>query len=79
MKREFNVEAMGRPKWLYKETITMEAEAECKYVKQSGGKGNMATALASETSDKTLKPEDALKMSPVKLIFEFINSSSRVG
>lgn len=40
MKREFNVEAIvGRPQVSYKETITKEAEAEGKYVKQSGGKG----------------------------------------
>lgn len=40
MKREFNVEAsVGRPQVAYKETITGEAEAEGKYVKQSGGRG----------------------------------------
>ena len=40
MKREFNVEAnVGRPQVAYKETITQEAEAEGKYIKQSGGRG----------------------------------------
>ncbi len=40
MKREFGVEAnVGKPQVAYKETITMEAEAEHKYIKQSGGKG----------------------------------------
>jgi elongation factor G len=40
MKREFNVEAtVGEPQVAYKETILGEAEAEEKYVKQSGGKG----------------------------------------
>jgi len=40
MKREFKVEAtVGRPQVAYKETITGEAEAEGKYIKQSGGKG----------------------------------------
>ncbi len=40
MKREFNVEAnTGKPQVAYKETITGEAEAEGKYVKQSGGRG----------------------------------------
>jgi elongation factor G len=40
MKREFNVEAnVGRPQVAYKETITGEAEAEGKYIKQSGGRG----------------------------------------
>jgi elongation factor G len=40
MKREFNVEAnVGQPQVSYKETITGTAEAENKYIKQSGGKG----------------------------------------
>jgi len=40
MKREFNVEAnVGRPQVAYKETISAEAEAEGKYIKQSGGRG----------------------------------------
>ncbi|MDP3900973.1 MAG: elongation factor G [bacterium] len=40
MRREFSVEAnIGRPQVAYKETIKKEAEAEGKYVKQSGGRG----------------------------------------
>lgn len=40
MKREFSVEAnVGKPQVAYKETITGKAEAEHKYIKQSGGKG----------------------------------------
>jgi elongation factor G len=40
MKREFNVQAnVGRPQVAYKETITADAEAEGKYIKQSGGRG----------------------------------------
>ncbi|MEK7181052.1 MAG: elongation factor G [Patescibacteria group bacterium] len=40
MKREFNVEAnVGRPQVAYKETITANAEAEGKYIRQSGGRG----------------------------------------
>jgi elongation factor G len=40
MKREFNVEAnIGKPQVAYKETIQKEAEAEVKYIKQSGGRG----------------------------------------
>jgi len=40
MKREFSVEAnVGRPQVAYKETITGQAEAETKYIKQSGGRG----------------------------------------
>ncbi len=40
MKREFKVEAsVGRPQVAYKETIKEEAEAEGKYIRQSGGRG----------------------------------------
>jgi len=40
MKREFSVEAnVGEPQVAYRETITGTAEAEHKYIKQSGGKG----------------------------------------
>ena len=40
MKREFSVEAtVGKPQVSYKETIKTSAEAEGKYVKQSGGRG----------------------------------------
>ena len=38
--KEFNVGAnVGRPQVAYRETITAEAEAEGKYIKQSGGRG----------------------------------------
>jgi len=40
MKREFNVEAnIGQPQVAYRETIKKEAEAEGKYIRQSGGRG----------------------------------------
>ncbi|MEZ4210240.1 MAG: elongation factor G [Patescibacteria group bacterium] len=40
MKREFKVEAnIGKPQVAYRETITMETDAEVKYAKQSGGRG----------------------------------------
>ncbi len=40
MKREFNVEAnIGRPQVAYRETIKGSAEAEGKYIRQSGGRG----------------------------------------
>ncbi len=40
MKREFKVEAnIGRPQVSYRETIKQEAQAEGKYIKQSGGRG----------------------------------------
>jgi elongation factor G len=40
MKREFKVEAnVGKPQVAYRETITKEVEAEGKYVRQTGGRG----------------------------------------
>ena len=40
MKREFKVEAnIGKPQVSYRETIKQNAEAEGKYIKQSGGRG----------------------------------------
>jgi len=40
MKREFGVESnVGRPQVAYKETIQASAEAEGKYIRQSGGRG----------------------------------------
>ncbi len=40
MKREFGVEAnVGRPQVAYKETVKGKAEAEGKYIRQSGGRG----------------------------------------
>jgi len=40
MKREFKVEAnIGQPQVAYRETIKSEAQAEGKYIKQSGGRG----------------------------------------
>ena len=46
LKREFHVEAnYGKPQVAYKETILAEAEAEEKYVRQSGGKGQYGHVL----------------------------------
>ncbi len=40
LKREFGVEAnIGQPQVSYRETLTMTAECEGKYIKQSGGRG----------------------------------------
>ncbi|MFA6512334.1 MAG: elongation factor G [Patescibacteria group bacterium] len=40
MKREYKVEAnVGKPQVAYRETIRKEAEAQGKYIKQSGGRG----------------------------------------
>ena len=46
MKREFKVEAnIGNPQVAYKETITREGQAEGKYIKQSGGRGQYGHCL----------------------------------
>ncbi|MEK7664774.1 MAG: elongation factor G [Patescibacteria group bacterium] len=46
LRREFKVDAnYGRPQVAYKETILNEAEAESKYVRQSGGKGQYGHVL----------------------------------
>ena len=46
MKREFKVEAnVGAPQVAYRETITKEAQAEGKYIKQSGGRGQYGHCL----------------------------------
>jgi elongation factor G len=46
MKREFKVEAnTGRPEVAYKETIRVEADAEGKYIRQSGGRGQYGHCL----------------------------------
>lgn len=40
MKREYKVESnVGKPQVAYRETITATTDSECKYAKQSGGRG----------------------------------------
>lgn len=46
MLREFNVEAtVGKPQVAYRETIRKSSQAEGKYIKQSGGKGQYGHAV----------------------------------
>jgi elongation factor G len=43
LKRELQVEAsVSRPRVAYKETLTRPADGECRYVRQSGGRGQYA-------------------------------------
>ncbi|MBK8171081.1 MAG: elongation factor G [Sandaracinaceae bacterium] len=43
LKREFKVEAnVGKPEVAYRESISKEVKAECKYSKQTGGRGHFA-------------------------------------
>ena len=76
MKREFNVEAnVGKPQVAYRETVTSSAEAESKYIKQSGGRGQYGHVRLrikpieepekGKKQPKNIKREDG---------FEFINS-----
>ena len=76
MKREFGVQAdVGKPQVAYRETITGEAEAEHKYIKQSGGKGQYGHV---KLSIRPMKPiEEGAKIPKnVKRYdhFEFIDS-----
>jgi elongation factor G len=76
MKREFNVEAnVGKPQVAYRETITGEAEAEHKYIKQSGGKGQYGhVKIRVKPMDKEVDPESLPKNVKRDGDFEFINS-----
>lgn len=62
MKREFNVQAnVGRPQVAYRETIKKSAEAESKYIRQTGGRGQYGHVVL------TVEPLEAAKG------FEFVN------
>ncbi|MBI3115346.1 MAG: elongation factor G [Candidatus Kerfeldbacteria bacterium] len=65
MKREFSVEAnVGRPQVAYKETITLLAEGEGRYIKQTGGRGQYGHAnirLEPLARGTGFEFEDALK------------------
>jgi elongation factor G len=76
MKREFNVEcSTGKPQVAYRETIQGEAEQECKYIKQSGGRGQYGhVRIRVKPMDLTVKPEDLPKNVKRSGDFEFINS-----
>ncbi len=77
MKREFNVEAnVGKPQVAYKETITREAEAECKYIKQTGGRGQYGhVKIRIRPIDKNIAIEDLPKQTKRRSDhFEFTNT-----
>ena len=76
MKREFNVEAnVGKPQVAYRETIQQPSEAEGKYIKQTGGRGQyghvrlrikpLAPVVEGKKVAKNITREDH---------FEFINN-----
>ena len=65
MKREFKVEAnVGAPQVAYRETIRKEAEAEGKYIKQTGGRGQYGHCylrVEPQTEGKGFEFVDAVK------------------
>jgi len=81
MKREFGVEAdIGKPQVAYRETIQRPAEAEHKYIKQSGGRGQYGHVkirikpLEPLTVDADGEEEKVAKNVTREDHFEFINS-----
>ncbi len=76
MKREFGVEAnVGKPQVAYKETITAAAEAEGKYIKQSGGKGQYGHVRIRIKPLEPIDPEAKIAKNITREDhFEFINS-----
>jgi elongation factor G len=76
MKREFGVEAnIGQPQVAYRETIQREAEAEYKYIKQTGGRGQYGHV---KIRIKPLEPlpegKDPAKNVTREDHFEFVNN-----
>jgi elongation factor G len=62
MKREFNVQAnVGRPQVAYRETIKKMTEAESKYIRQTGGRGQYGHVIL------TIEPQESGKG------YEFVN------
>ena len=78
MKREFTVEAnVGKPQVAYRETITGTSEAEGKYIKQSGGRGNYGHVKINVKPMAVLSKEeleDLPKNTKRANGFEFINT-----
>jgi len=75
MKREFGVETnVGKPQVAYRETITAESQAEGKYIKQSGGRGNYGhVRIKVKPMDLSINPEDLSKNVKREKEFEFVN------
>ena len=76
MKREFSVGAnVGKPQVAYKETIQKESEAEVKYIKQSGGRGQYGHVNIRIKPLKPLKEGVKIaKNTKREEGFEFINN-----
>ncbi len=76
MKREFNVSAdTGKPQVAYRETIRRAAEAEHKYVKQSGGKGQYGHVKIRIKPMEPIDPEAKIPKNVTREDhFEFVNA-----
>lgn len=76
MKREFGVETnVGNPQVAYRETIMGTADAEGKYIKQSGGRGNYGhVKIKVKPMDFSVKAEDLPRNVKRDKEFEFINN-----
>lgn len=76
MKREFNVEAnTGKPQVAYRETIQKEAEANHKYVKQTGGKGQYGHVVLRIKPMEPIDEEAKVKKNVTREDhFEFVNN-----
>jgi len=76
MKREFTVEAnVGKPQVAYRETIQSSGEADYKYIKQSGGKGQYGhVKIRIAPMDLDVDEENLPKNTKRKDGMEFTNS-----
>jgi elongation factor G len=76
MKREFNVGAnVGRPQVAYRETIRGTAEAEHKYIKQTGGRGQYGhVKIRLKPMEDLPEGKDLPKNTKRSEGFEFINN-----
>lgn len=76
MKREFGVEAnIGQPQVAYRETIQRAADAEYKYIKQSGGRGQYGhVKIRIKPLEPLAEGETVAKNVTRDDHFEFINS-----
>ncbi|MBI2409833.1 elongation factor G [Candidatus Kaiserbacteria bacterium] len=76
MKREFNVVAdVGKPQVAYRETILGSAEAEGKYIKQTGGRGQYGHVRIKMKKMEPVDPEKKVAKNVTREDhFEFINS-----
>ncbi len=76
MKREFNVVAdVGKPQVAYRETILASAEAEGKYIKQTGGRGQYGHVKIKMKKMEPVNPDKKIAKNTTREDhFEFINS-----